>query len=351
MTSDSAGGVGVHAHTLAAALRARGHRVTLAIAGPRPSQLSAGELALAAPLEWESERDPRALQHAVEAGRERLAEFAARHAVDVLHCNQFAWTGSVPGVPSLLAVHSDVVSWWWSVHGHAPPSTAFTHWYRRLAEQALQRAAVVVTPTEAAATTLRCSFAWTGAIEVVPNGWEPATAASIPATADRQGAICAGRLWDECKQVELLMRPDLPCTVVLAGDPGTRRWPPQPRLRLLGALPPAALWQHYANSRVYVACSRYEPFGLAPLEAAWAGCCLLLNDIPSLREVWGTAAFYFARDDGDDLMAWLRLLHQDEALARAGAAAAACRARQLGSADMSAAYATLYRRVAASGVV
>jgi glycogen synthase len=36
----------------------------------------------------------------------------------------------------------------------------------------------------------------------------------------------------------------------------------------------------------------YEPFGLAPLEAALAGAALVLSDIPSLREVWNDAAIY-----------------------------------------------------------
>jgi len=37
----------------------------------------------------------------------------------------------------------------------------------------------------------------------------------------------------------------------------------------------------------------YEPFGLAPLEAALSRCAIVANDIPSLREVWGSAAMYF----------------------------------------------------------
>src|SRR3546814_4918927 len=38
--------------------------------------------------------------------------------------------------------------------------------------------------------------------------------------------------------------------------------------------------------------ARYEPFGLAVLEAALSGCALVLGDIPTLRELWdGVAAF------------------------------------------------------------
>ena len=45
---------------------------------------------------------------------------------------------------------------------------------------------------------------------------------------------------------------------------------------------------------MYVSSSVYEPFGLAPLEAALCGCAVVANDIGSLREVWGEAAIYFS---------------------------------------------------------
>ena len=38
----------------------------------------------------------------------------------------------------------------------------------------------------------------------------------------------------------------------------------------------------------------YEPFGLAVLEAAQAGCALVLSDIPTFRELWDGAALFVA---------------------------------------------------------
>lgn len=46
------------------------------------------------------------------------------------------------------------------------------------------------------------------------------------------------------------------------------------------------------RAAVYAAPALYEPFGLAILEAAQAGCALVLGDLPSLRELWGDAAAY-----------------------------------------------------------
>src|ERR1051326_8323524 len=53
-----------------------------------------------------------------------------------------------------------------------------------------------------------------------------------------------------------------------------------------------------AWARVFVSVSLYEPFGLSVLEAAQAGCALVLSDIPTHRELWdGVALFVEARDD------------------------------------------------------
>ena len=47
---------------------------------------------------------------------------------------------------------------------------------------------------------------------------------------------------------------------------------------------------HGCEAAIFARPARYEPFGLAILEAAQAGCALVLGDIPSLRELWADAA-------------------------------------------------------------
>lgn len=56
-----------------------------------------------------------------------------------------------------------------------------------------------------------------------------------------------------------------------------------------------------SRASIYAATSRYEPFGLAPLEAALSRCALVANDMPSFREIWGDTALYFRRNDARDL--------------------------------------------------
>jgi glycogen synthase len=102
-----------------------------------------------------------------------------------------------------------------------------------------------------------------------------------------------------------------------------------------------------AEAAIFAAPARYEPFGLAPLEAAQAGCALVLGDIPSLREVWGDDALFVGADEDDALGAALRLLIDDEPLRREFASRARKRARRYRPETMAAAYAAVYERLAA----
>jgi glycosyltransferase involved in cell wall biosynthesis len=70
----------------------------------------------------------------------------------------------------------------------------------------------------------------------------------------------------------------------------------------------AALYTHAA---AHVFPSRYEGFGIPPLEAMASGCPVIASDIPVLREVCGDAATYFACDDVEALAAAMRR-HWDE---------------------------------------
>lgn len=114
--------------------------------------------------------------------------------------------------------------------------------------------------------------------------------------------LTAGRLWDEGKGVAWLDRavPGLGMPVQAAGpvqgpSGGMAAFP---NLTLLGTLDTASMAQAYADASVYASMAIYEPFGLAVLEAAQAGCALVLRDIPSARELWDGAAVFVADEAG-----------------------------------------------------
>ncbi|WP_267126621.1 glycosyltransferase, partial [Xanthomonas sacchari] len=98
---------------------------------------------------------------------------------------------------------------------------------------------------------------------------------------------------------------------------------------------------------VYALPARYEPFGLSALEAAQAGCALVLGDIPSLREVWGDAALYVDPDDAQALTAQLQRLIGDPLLRQRMARRAVAQARHYTATAMAAAYRQRYRALIA----
>jgi glycosyltransferase involved in cell wall biosynthesis len=96
------------------------------------------------------------------------------------------------------------------------------------------------------------------------------------------------------------------------------------------------------RAAIFALPARYEPFGLAVLEAAMSECALVLGDIPTLRELWQGAALFVDPDDSEGLEAALRRLIDDPALRRAFGAAAARRARQFSMTDMTEKYLAVY---------
>src|SRR5215469_7869498 len=70
-----------------------------------------------------------------------------------------------------------------------------------------------------------------------------------------------------------------------------------PGVRFLPQQSEQQLSELLARTAIYAAVSRYEPFGLAPVEAALSGCAIVASDIGSLRELWGTAALSFHNND------------------------------------------------------
>jgi glycosyltransferase involved in cell wall biosynthesis len=98
----------------------------------------------------------------------------------------------------------------------------------------------------------------------------------------------------------------------------------------------------FSRAGIYALPARYEPFGLSVLEAAMAGCALVLGDIPSLRENWSGAAVFVPPNDVVGLATALQRLTADAELRTRLSTAARDRASRFSIDEMTRAYLECY---------
>lgn len=349
MTADAVGGVWTYATVLGGGLVRRGHEVHLAVLGPPPDD-SAREAARGAgielheggfALEW-MERP----WDEVDAGGEWLLELERRLEPDVVHLDQLVYGALEWQAPRLVVGHSCVVSWWRAVHGEPPPD-AYDEYVRRVTES-LRAADLVVAPTRAMLDTFRRLYGpFRGAV-AIPNGL--GVRDRVEALREREPVVLtAGRLWDEAKNVRAVDRAarDVPWPVEAAGS---TIGPGGAEVRLtqaapLGHLDADELDERLRRAAIFALPARYEPFGYGPLEAAQAGCALVLGDIATLREVWGGDASYVDPDDPGELAAELRRLAADAPLRERMAERARQRAARYSVDRMVDGYLRAYRKL------
>jgi glycosyltransferase involved in cell wall biosynthesis len=183
---------------------------------------------------------------------------------------------------------------------------------------------------------------------VIPNGRR---ARLFPALSKEPFVLGAGRLWDEAKNIGALARvaPRLSWPVLVAGDD---EHPEGGRCELenllhLGRLAPSDLASRLGHASIYALPARYEPFGLSILEAALAGCALVLGDVESLRELWDGCALFVPPDDDDALETALEGLIRDAVQRRRLARRAGQRALEFTPERMAAEYLQAYREAGA----
>ncbi len=170
-----------------------------------------------------------------------------------------------------------------------------------------------------------------------------------PGRAPRQpGILAAGRFWDEAKGLADLAAAatGLSWPVMVAGELQDAGLPAS--LTGLGRLSTADLHARMAEAAIYAAPARYEPFGLAVLEAARAGCTLVLAAIPTLRELWQGAACFVPPREPAALHRALAALIEDEPERQRLQRAARKRALTYGAERMVEGYLALYGRLLAA---
>jgi glycosyltransferase involved in cell wall biosynthesis len=316
MTADTVGGVWTYAIELIQSLEPHGVEVHLATMG--------------GPLHEHQQKDIDQLQNValypssfklewMESPGEDL-EKAARWLLllneavqpDLIHLNNLAFAGLDWGRPVIQVVHSCVLSWWKAVKQEEAPSSWDS--YRQLVQQSLRAADLVVAPTQAMLEEARRIYGPFRQQKVIYNGRDP----SRFRYGQKEPFIFSmGRIWDEAKNLSLLaeVAPMLSWPVYLSGDavhPATGQPVRLPNVHFLGRLSPGEVRDWLSRAAVFVLPVRYEPFGLAVLEAAMSGCALVVGDTGSLREVWGDAAHYVSPDSPDQLRTAVEKLTANE---------------------------------------
>lgn len=349
MTTDAVGGVWHYALEVCRGLRAHGVEVRLATLGPRPDPDQRAE-ANALDNVTLCERDYRlewmeAPWADVARAGEWLQELENDFAPDVVHLNGYAH-GALPWrAPVVIVAHSCVLSWWRAVRGTEAPA----EWrpYRDAVRAGLHAAASVVAPSRAMLAALVRNYGALPRSEVIPNGCSPA---AFIAVEKEPFVLAVGRVWDEAKNLAQLARvaPALPWPVRVAGDPvpptGASERTRLENVELLGRCSRVRLADLLARAAVFAAPVRYEPFGLAVLEAAQAGCTLVLGDCASLRENWEEAAIFLPPDDTAAWRDTLGALTRDPAHRAALGRAARIRAESFTRTAMVDGYLATYAR-------
>jgi glycosyltransferase involved in cell wall biosynthesis len=265
---------------------------------------------------------------------------------DIVHVNGYAHAALSWPAPCVLVAHSCVRSWWLAVHGEEAP--ARYDLYAQRVARGLERADLVIAPTESYLLELARLYAIPARAQVIHNGIAPLPGSDQP---KEEFVLGAGRLWDAAKNARALDRvaASLPWPVELAGDTGGSM--ATTHARLLGRLDSAALQARMARAAIFASPALYEPFGLAILEAAMSRCALVLSALPSLRELWSGAALFVPPDDDAALAQAIGVLIEHPQLRLRLGALAQARSRQYSAKqmadDMRDAYALLLPRLLA----
>ncbi|HEV7439412.1 MAG TPA: glycosyltransferase family 4 protein [Methylobacterium sp.] len=335
LTTEAAGGLWTYALDLAAGLAERGVSTTLAVLGPDPDpdQTACAEaiagcrLVVTGMTLDRTVPDSTALRDAADA----IAALAWRLRADIAHLHDPALIagGGIP-VPTVVTCHGCLPTWWSTVE--EIPLASDRAWQRDLAAEGLRAADILTAPTHAFAELTAAAYGLDAPPLVVRHG-RPA-AEPVPPCQGLPLVVTAGQLWDRGRNLAALDRvaDALPIPVQAAGS---LEGPKGERVALnsirpLGPIPAADLAARLEGRPIFASLARYEPFGPAVLEAAQAGCALVLSDIPTFRELWEDAAILVPPDDPGAAERAITGLLADRDLRRRSGEAARARSEQYG---------------------
>ena len=318
MTADTVGGVWTYAVDLCEVLQQHNVEVHLATMGKLLNQqqhkqirkLSNVKLYESAyKLEWM--QDP---WNEVELAKKWLSEIIEKVKPQLLHFNNFMDFGRKWDCKVVTVFHSDVGTWWKAVKGDEAP----TEWnyYIEVVASALRNSDIVIAPSRAILEDAQDIHGAFSSVKVIYNGTELKNDSS---NVKQSFIFSAGRVWDEAKNIKLLsgLAEKLVWPLYVAGDnkhPDLETAEQKYNAQFIGNLDRGQMLNMMSKAAIFTSPAKYEPFGLAVLEAANSGCALVLSDIGTFREIWADAALYFDPNNEDEYLSVLNRLIEDKVL-------------------------------------
>jgi glycosyltransferase involved in cell wall biosynthesis len=345
ITLDAVGGVWRYAIDVARGLESHGVDCLLVGFGPAPDAAQRADRGPSElvwthePLDWTVSEGA-----TLDRGTDTLASLARNWNADILHLNLPSQACGLPDqCPVVVASHSCVPTWWRAVQGTDLPSAWVWQIHRNQA--GFQRANAVIVPSRSHACALNAVYNLLPPLHVIYN----ATAVVPVDEPKEQLVLSVGRWWDSGKNGAVLdeAAATIPWPVILSGplNGPNGQHADFRNVRTPGVLPHPDILALMRRSAIFAAPSRYEPFGLAVVEAAICGAALVLADIPTFRELWSDAALFVPPNDSGGWSRALTALAADTVLRGRLSAAAGARARQFTlcrqSARLHALYSTL----------
>ncbi len=352
MTTETTTGLWHYGLDLAQGLRAYDTNTTLCVLGPEPTASQAATarripglklICLDLPRNWHTASPAQVLDAA-----EQVAAMAREEGVRMVHLNSPLLAADAHySTPVVTAWHSCIPTWWQSVR--AQPFDHSLDWHKNAIGTGLACSDAVIAPSGAFAQVLFETYGLAKLPYVIHSGRRPSTREGLPdgdAVPTTDFAFTAGRLWDDGKNLRALDKAaGLVSTPVYAAGPISGADGSSiafENIRALGNLCEGHLAEWLAAKPTYVSTACYEPFGLRVLEAAEAGCPLILSDIPTFRELWEGAAEFVPCEDAEAVAGAIARVSADSTLRARLASAARRRARRYTAEVMAAKVRAIY---------
>jgi len=289
----SIGGVELHVAELASAMAARGHSVEV-LTQTRDAAVPESESIDAVRVR----RFPVAFPEPIYA----FAPGLWRHLQS--HCHEFdlVHVHSYHALPSMMTGFTTCSPLVFTPHyhgrGHSPLGSVLHIAYRILQRPLLVRAAAIICVSRAEVALMQRDFPGTSSrIVQIPNGVDVVGIRSADPFPDAGIVVLTSGRILAYKGIDRVIRaiatlderyrlvivgdgPERPALHSLAHDLGVGD-----RVTFSGVVSRSELFQWLRTAAVYVSMSTSEAFGIAPLEAAVAGCRVIVSDIPAHREV------------------------------------------------------------------